>query len=340
NHMVNHPYMIEPLAGEDEASRIQRLRTELLQSQQEIAQRTGQDHRFMAYPYGEYDMPIKQMLAEEGFMGLGQQSGAIGYDSDFLALPRFPFGGNYIDMNDFKQKVKTLSFNLQQVDPESPVTDSRNPQVTLQFAPGNFSFQQIGCFASGQPMQMEWLDQEAGIVRLSTEQEFTSRRFRYLCTAPDRDLRGAFYWDPKAWSRPREGSRQQTPARGQAGRWCGSCSAARPHTRDRARSNGSDPRPAPQDQSPDPAYASGHAARACTHRSDCCSDCGNTPSLHARWMQRHALRGSCRRHACPAPGRSPRRSTTVRRCCCPHAQTAKCPSQIRWQPGPAPGRRG
>ena len=203
NHMVNHPYMIDPLEGEDEASRIERLRAELLESQQEIAQHTGQDHRFMAYPYGEYDVPIKRMLAEEGFMGLGQQSGAIGHDSDFLALPRFPFGGNYIDMNDFKQKVKTLSFHLQRVDPESPVTDSRNPQVTLQFAPGNFSFQQIGCFANGQPMQMEWLDQEAGIVRLSTEQEFTSRRFRYLCTAPDPDLRGRFYWYSKDWINPR-----------------------------------------------------------------------------------------------------------------------------------------
>lgn len=203
NHMVNHPYMINPVDGEDDATRVARLRDELLQAQEEIARHTGQDHRFMAYPYGEYDMPIKQMMADEGFMGLGQQSGAVGYGADFLALPRFPFGGNYTDMNDFKQKVQTLSFKLTQVDPESPVTDSRNPQVTLQFAPGNFNVQQIGCFASGQPMNMEWLDQEAGLVRLSTDQEFTSRRFRYLCTAPDKDLRGRFYWYSKDWINPR-----------------------------------------------------------------------------------------------------------------------------------------
>ncbi|MDP1932462.1 MAG: polysaccharide deacetylase family protein [Gammaproteobacteria bacterium] len=201
NHMENHPYMVDALAGEDEAARIARLRAELLRSQDRITAETGQDHKFMAYPYGEYDVPVKRMMGELGFIGLGQHSGAVGFDSDFLALARYPFGGSFTDLNDFKQKVQTLSFNLLEVDPETPMTTETNPSVTLQFGPGNFNNRQIGCYAGGQPLQMEWLDQENGRVRISTEQHFNTRRFRYLCTAPATGMPGRFYWYSKDWTR-------------------------------------------------------------------------------------------------------------------------------------------
>ncbi len=200
NHMENHPHMVDALAGEDEAQRTVRLREELLRSQARIEQETGQNHAFMAYPYGEYDLSNKAMLAELGFIGLGQQSGAVGFDADFLALPRFPFGGAFTDLADFRQKAQTLSFHLINVDPESPMTTERNPSVTLQFAPGDFNFRQLGCFANGQAMTMEWLDQEEGVVRISTDQTFAMRRYRYLCTAPMRGT-NRYFWYSKDWTR-------------------------------------------------------------------------------------------------------------------------------------------
>lgn len=201
NHMENHPHMVDTVIGEDESARIARLQAELLRSQGRITEMTGQNHQFMAYPYGEYDVPVKRMVEALGLVAFGQQSGAVGFDSDFLALPRFPFGGSFTDLNDFKQKVQTQSFHLTSVDPETPMTTVTNPSITLQFAPGNFNFRQIGCYAGGQPLQMEWLDQENGLVRLSTGQNFTTRRFRYLCTAPVREAPGRFYWYSKDWTR-------------------------------------------------------------------------------------------------------------------------------------------
>lgn len=200
NHMENHPHMVDALAGEDAAARDARLREELLRAQARIKAETGQDHRFIAYPYGEYDLRNKAMLEEMGYLGLGQQSGAVGFDSDFLALPRFPFGGAFTDLSDFKQKAQTLSFHLLKVDPESQMTEERNPSLTLQFAPGDFNFRQIGCFANGQPMSMEWLDQEQGLLRVSTEQTFNMRRYRYLCTAPQRGS-NRYFWYSKDWTR-------------------------------------------------------------------------------------------------------------------------------------------
>lgn len=200
NHMQTHPHMVDALPGEEQAARTARLRAEFLRAQEDIKAQTGQDHKFMAYPYGEYDLSSKSMMQDLGVIALGQQSGAVGFDSDFLALPRFPFGGTFTELSDFALKVQTLSFHLLMVDPEDTLTQNTSPDVTLQFAPGDFNFRQIGCFAGSQPMQMEWLDQENGLVRLSTEQTFNMRRFRYLCTAP---LRGSnrFFWYSKDWTR-------------------------------------------------------------------------------------------------------------------------------------------
>jgi biofilm PGA synthesis lipoprotein PgaB len=205
NHMENHPHMVDSLPGEDMRARDTRLRSEMLRSQERIKTETGQDHKFLAYPYGEYDLANKAMLEELGFIGLGQQSGAVGFNADFLALPRYPFGGSFTDLSDFRQKMQTLSFHLTRVDPETTMTTERNPSVTLQFAPGEFNFRQIGCYANGQAMQMEWLDQDNGLVRLSTEQTFNMRRFRYLCTAP---MRGSnrFFWYSKDWTRSTPGN--------------------------------------------------------------------------------------------------------------------------------------
>ncbi|MDX1492347.1 MAG: polysaccharide deacetylase family protein [Pseudohongiellaceae bacterium] len=201
NHMVNHPHMIDPIGDETNNQRLERLEQELLQAQAEIKRETGQDHRFMAYPYGEYDSDIKALLQKLDFEAFGQQSGAIGPQSDFLALPRFPFGGNYVEIGDFRQKTQTLAFDVRNVTPQSPITADTSPDVRLQFMPADYHINELACYAGGQPMTMNWLDKAAGIVSLSTDQEFRSRRFRYLCTAPHLSERSRYYWYSKDWTR-------------------------------------------------------------------------------------------------------------------------------------------
>jgi len=201
NHMVNHPHMIDSEGGETPAQRIERLRSELLQAQETIREQTGQDHRFMAYPYGEYDPDVKQLLVDLGFDGFGQQSGAIGFHSDFLALPRYPFGGLYTDLQDFRQKTKTLAFNVLEVSPDSPITEDKSPSVTLKFGPSEYNANELACYAGSKPMTMEWINKAEGELHISTDQQFSSRRFRYLCTAPHLSERARYFWYSKDWTR-------------------------------------------------------------------------------------------------------------------------------------------
>jgi len=199
NHMVTHPHMIDPLPGESAADRIARLRTELLEAERRIEQETGQAHRLLAYPYGEYDEAVMAMVEEEGFIGLAQNSGAVGYDSDMLALPRFPLAGIHASMNTVPTKLNSLAFTVEHKEPRSPITDSRRPAVELQLS-GDFDPSQLACYAGTETLTIEWLDRDAGLFRIQPEQEFNSRRFGYNCTAP-RGGENRFYWFSKFWTR-------------------------------------------------------------------------------------------------------------------------------------------
>lgn len=201
NHMVNHPYMLDRIDNESDGTWIARLRQEMLQAEAEIQAQTGQSHRLLAYPFGEFDPAIKDMLAAEGFIGLAQNSGAVGFDSDFLALPRYPLGGSYADLESARQKFDSLAFNAGIVSPASPVTASDSPSVTLRFGPGPYSLNQIGCFANSRPIPMQWLDRDAGVVELVPDQTFSGRRWRYICTAPAPGSR-RYFWYSVQWINP------------------------------------------------------------------------------------------------------------------------------------------
>lgn len=198
NHMVDHPYMLEARGNESDQQRMDRLRRDLLQAEQRIEEETGQSHRYLAYPYGEYDAAIKSMLDELDFVGLAQNSGAVGPQSDFLALPRFPLASIYANLDTASTKFATLPFSVRQLSPDSPVTSSRSPAVTLRFDAGDYNFNQIGCFANSQPIPMNWVDRAQGIVELNPIEEYSGRRWRYICTAPDPGS-NRFYWYSVQW---------------------------------------------------------------------------------------------------------------------------------------------
>jgi peptidoglycan/xylan/chitin deacetylase (PgdA/CDA1 family) len=202
NHLVNHPHMIDALPGESNADRLQRLREELMYAQQRIKDETGQDHKIMAYPYGEFDNDILAMIEDLGFIGLAQNSGAVGYHSDFAALPRFPLAGFYSDIDSASTKLQSLAFEIKMQEPRSPITDSRRPAVTLQLA-GDFNVAQLGCYAGGEPLTLDWIDRDAAHFTLqpAAGNTFDARRFGYICTAPKRGT-NRYYWFNKFWTRP------------------------------------------------------------------------------------------------------------------------------------------
>ena len=198
NHMVEHPYMLERQGNESDEQWISRLRLELLAAERAIESNTGQSHRYLAYPYGEFDTEIKDMLSREGFTGFAQNSGAMGHNSDFLALPRYPLASIYANLDTARTKFASLAFNAELVEPLSPVTTRRDPAVTLRFNPGNYRLEQIGCFAESTALPLEWIDRDEGLLRITPDREYQGRRWRYICTAPDPGS-NRYYWYSVQW---------------------------------------------------------------------------------------------------------------------------------------------
>ena len=190
NHTVTHPYLVNRAEGQSEDEWLAWVRSEIEDAEARILAETGQSHKLLAYPFGEYDTMIQTLLKELGYVGIGQQSGPINASSDFTALPRFPFSGIYASMNTFPTKVQSLAFNVAIVAPESLVTDAASPPAELQFT-GSYRFDALNCFNNNQPMKVEPLEQ-SGHFRVSTQVVNEARRFRYNCTAPGPD--GRFYW--------------------------------------------------------------------------------------------------------------------------------------------------
>jgi peptidoglycan/xylan/chitin deacetylase (PgdA/CDA1 family) len=199
NHTVTHPYFLERPTGEDEAAWLLRIEKEITDAEAEIERETGQSHKLLAYPYGEYDRAIQTLVQELGYIGIGQHSGPINASSDFTALPRFPFSGVYASMNTFPVKVQSLAFDLRMVRPDTPVTDSPTPDAVLDFN-GDYRLDALTCYNNDQTMQISVENAGQQIYRVLPAQGNSARRFRYNCTAPGRD--GRYYWYSIPWVNP------------------------------------------------------------------------------------------------------------------------------------------
>jgi peptidoglycan/xylan/chitin deacetylase (PgdA/CDA1 family) len=199
NHTMTHPYLMDRLEAENDADWLARIRSEIVGAEARIKQETGQSHQLFAYPYGEYDPQLQQLIRDLGYVGIGQHSGPINAASDFTALPRFPFSGIYASMNTYKVKVQSLAFNVAVTNPDSDITDERSPSAELDFD-GSYRLDSLNCFNNDQPMKVVVLDAAAQRYRVETTVENHSRRFRYNCTAPGHE--GRFYWYSIPWLNP------------------------------------------------------------------------------------------------------------------------------------------
>ncbi|WP_125721752.1 polysaccharide deacetylase family protein [Pseudoalteromonas rubra] len=198
NHSAQHDYLHHKLAGESQAQWRNRIREDLLWSQARIKAEVGHDLPYIAYPYGEFNRPLQALVAELNLVGIGQHSGAVGPDSDFTRLPRFPASGIYASLKTLKTKLYSLPFSLAQAKYQDSVTDNRTPSITLTFKEMDFYQSQFACFVSGAgKAELTWQGDKT--VTITTPKPLSNGRSRYNCTAPSKKQSGQFYWYSQPW---------------------------------------------------------------------------------------------------------------------------------------------
>lgn len=197
NHAMWHEHMARPEQGESEADWLKRMRQSILDAERRIKEETGQNHQWLAYPYGEFSTKLELLVQEMGFIGIGQQSGAIGPLTKLTRIPRYPAAGQYADLKDLGQKLRTLAFPITDYLSADQVISANPPTLRLQLNIADFRKQQLRCFAGAEVLEPVWLNDNTFEVKAS--KALNRGRSRYNCTAPSLSKKGYFYWYSQPW---------------------------------------------------------------------------------------------------------------------------------------------
>lgn len=193
NHSAGHDHLVKR-PGEPENDWEQRVAASLDIAQNVLKNQLGVEEPLFAYPYGEFDQALEQKLEERGWLGFGQQSGAIGPFSGKTRLPRFPMANAYGQLGSLKDKLMSKGFPVPaETLPDGVIT--QNPP-TLQLTPSDaIQPSRLTCFASG--LGRIEFSVAGNDIKVRAPKAINSRRFRYNCTHPAGN--GSFYWLSQQW---------------------------------------------------------------------------------------------------------------------------------------------
>ncbi|GGI81728.1 polysaccharide deacetylase family protein [Shewanella gelidii] len=202
NHTLGHEHLLRRLEGEDKVNWLKRIESNVLETESLIAQKTGVSLKILAYPYGEYNSDIQNLLKQHGYAAVGQQSGAAGPYSDLTAIPRFPVAGPYAKLQSLKVKLHSLNMPVLSISPAEPELGASQwrPTLTVTLDMTDIAQQQVMCFIQGQgAKQPTWINKNQFSIQADTD--LSAGRSRYNCTSPSRAT-GNYYWFSQPWFRP------------------------------------------------------------------------------------------------------------------------------------------
>ncbi len=202
NHSSTHEHLLRRRDGESPAAWRERIAAGIEQGQQRLEAELDAPPRLFAYPYGEFDADLEDLVAELGFIGFGQQSGPAGFTSSPTSLPRFPVASGFTDLDALLDKLHSRPLPITVLEPESRVlaADSAAPTLRARLTPGDWRRDALTCFVSGQPAaRIEW---QQDVARITARQPLRAGRSKYNCTAPSASEPGVFYWFSQLWIKP------------------------------------------------------------------------------------------------------------------------------------------
>ena len=196
NHSHEHNHLLKRLDGETKAQWLTRTQKDIQTAQHRLKEKLGIQNKWLAYPYGEFDEDLQNLLTEMGFLGFSQQSGAINISTDMLAIPRFPASGIYANVNTLKTKLLSRPFYVQGQKPKYKIRDvsEEAPELVLTVNKKDINHRYAQCYFSGKRVETK---KEIKGTELTISTQFNGSlphgRSRYNCTAPSLSQK-IYYW--------------------------------------------------------------------------------------------------------------------------------------------------
>lgn len=208
SHGKRHDHLQRLLPGETRDHWRERTRADLLASGLRIRQETGQETSLLAYPYGEFDEALLEVVGALGWTGFGQQSGAAGALADLRALPRFPMAAGFAAMADFPLKAASLPLPVVGAEPGdlvlkfgagSVILGAEPPVLRLTLAEDGCRLDQVSAYVGGQGRALVWrLDPQGRVLEVQAPENLPPGRSRYNVTAPAA-AEGRWCWYSYTW---------------------------------------------------------------------------------------------------------------------------------------------
>jgi peptidoglycan/xylan/chitin deacetylase (PgdA/CDA1 family) len=198
NHTETHQYFLNL----SEENRYIIFKNELTNGQKLIQEKLGITPKVFAYPFGEYDIKMKEIVEEVGFTAaVGQNSGVIHTSTDPYRMPRFPMSDAFASLSSFKLKSKMKPFVLLEETPTNFFLkrEEKQPTLTLKFDASNLNIGQMQCFVQGGECEMKVSENDNSVITLTAKSKapLHARRTLYTITVPDKS--GKWHWFSHLW---------------------------------------------------------------------------------------------------------------------------------------------
>lgn len=163
---------------------LDRVAGDIARSVRRLEEELGKRPTILAYPFGDYSLPVRASLHGSGIeAALTQVSGVAQAGGDLLTLPRFVMNEAYGSIDRFRLAASALPMPVIDVTPVDPVLAENPPSFGFTVTSRVEGLDQLSCFASGQGRAVVQRIADTRIeVRLA--EPFAPGRGRINCTMP------------------------------------------------------------------------------------------------------------------------------------------------------------
>lgn len=202
NHARRHIKLSDRRQGEDAEAWEQRVAGEITDAEKRLRQELGEavvdDPALFAYPFGDYDAALAEVVRDLGYVGVGAFPGVVGDGADLRALPRFTAGTASSDMERFRERLASRSLPVAAAHPWDPTTDAERPRLTVELAGPVAGWQGLDCYVTGQDKRAEVVWTEEGRTFTARAREPLGKGLaRYNCVM--RGPEGRQWWYSHPW---------------------------------------------------------------------------------------------------------------------------------------------
>jgi len=187
NLTYDYTYLVRQLDKETDKHWASRIRDEFGKANEIIQKEIGSVTNLVAYPYGEYDEKIRDIMKSRRWVAFTTEAGAIHRASEFAALPRVAVNGYNADIKQFEQKVHLVPMPISDAQANKRIVERKAnpPQLKISLAPGQWPVDQFSCEQSGNrnKMPLKWDESKTSVV-VKSSRPLNPGRTTYTCSMP------------------------------------------------------------------------------------------------------------------------------------------------------------